>query len=319
MLLPHWERQDTGATIVSALGAFPAAGVLLLVGERLPRAAFHVLLALGTLIITAGVYFGNDGTGSLTAAVFYIWVALYAFTFFSRCWAAVHIAIVGVGYGTVLFVQHVHAGAAQWLLVVGTTVVSGMVVAALVGDVRSVARRDGLTGLWNRRALEEDLERHLKSAGRDDHAVTLAILDLDDFKSYNTELGHHGADRLLVELARAWSDELRPDDCLARYGGDEFALVCPRATVDDVDHLVRRLRSIAPPPVRFSAGVAGWFRGESAEDLERRADDALLDAKRSGRSLTLVAPFPDPDAAMRRPMSRAGARHGESQAAPQHW
>ena len=290
MLLPHWQRQDTAATVIAALAAYPAAGLLLLVGDRLPRLAFHVLLALGTSIITLGVYFGNDGTGSLTAAVFYIWVALYTFTFFSRRWASFHVAIVGVGYGAVLFVQHVHAGAAQWLLVVGTTVVTGMVVAALVGEVRAVARRDGLTGLWNRRALEEDLERHLKSAARDRHPVTLAILDLDDFKRHNTELGHHGADRLLVELADVWSEQLRPDDCLARYGGDEFALVCPRAGVDDVEQLVRRLRSVAPSPVGFSAGVAGWSDGETAEDLERRADDALLDAKRSGRALTLVAP-----------------------------
>jgi diguanylate cyclase (GGDEF)-like protein len=290
MLLPHWERQNTIATVVTALAAYPAAALLLLFGERLPRVAFHVLLTLGTLMITLGVYFGNDGTGSLTAAVFYIWVALYAFTFFSRRWAAVHVAIVGVAYGTVLVAQHVHAGAAQWLLVVGTTVASGMVVASLVDEVRAVARRDGLTGLWNRRALEEDLERHLRSAGRDHHAVTLAILDLDDFKAHNTKLGHHGADRLLVDLAEAWTCQLRPDDCLARYGGDEFALVCPRSTVDDVEQLVRRLRAAAPDPVRFSAGVAGWSPGESAEELERRADDALLDAKRAGRALTLRAP-----------------------------
>jgi len=299
MLLPHWQRQDTAATVVVARAAYPAAAILLLIGDRLPRPAFHVLLALGTLIITLGVYFGNDGTGSLTAAVFYIWVALYAFTFFSRRWASFHVAIVGAGYAAVLAVQHVHAGAAQWLLVVGTTVVTGMVVAALVGEVRAVARRDGLTGLWNRRALEEDLDRHLKSAARDRHPVTLAILDLDDFKRHNTELGHHGADRLLVELADVWSEQLRPDDCLARYGGDEFALVCPRADVDAVERLVHRLRSVAPSPVGFSAGVAGWALGESAEDLERRADDALLDAKRAGRALTLVAPSvgaPEPSA-----------------------
>jgi diguanylate cyclase (GGDEF)-like protein len=317
MLLPHWARQDTTATVISAMAAYPAAGVLLFAGERLPRVAFHLLLALGTLIITLGVYFGNDGTGSLTAAVFYIWVALYAFTFFSRRWAVVHIAVVGIGYGTVLSVRHVHAGAAQWLLVVGTTVASGMVVAALVDEVRAVARRDGLTGLWNRRALEEDLDRHLKSARRDHHSVTLAIIDLDDFKDHNTTLGHHGADRLLVELAHGWSAELRPDDCLARYGGDEFALVCPRSTVDDVEQLVRRLRSVAPSPVGFSAGIAGWAHGESAEELERRADDALLDAKRSGRASTLVAPGPGPAAGLAGRTPGTGALGGGTATAPQ--
>jgi diguanylate cyclase (GGDEF)-like protein len=301
MLLPHWRRQDTTATVISAAAGYPLAFLLFRFGERAPRTVFHALLASGTAIITLGVYFGNDGAGSLTAAVFYIWVALYAFTFFSRLWAAAHVGLVGLGYALVLAVQHVHAGAAQWLLVVGTAVVSGIVVAMLVDEVRSVARRDGLTGLYNRRALEEDLERTLAVNRREHHDVAMAILDLDDFKGHNTELGHHGADRLLVALASAWTDELRAGDCLARYGGDEFALVCPRTTVDEAHQLVDRLRSVTPAPVKFSAGLAGWISGETGENLERRADDALLEAKRSGRGLTVLAPSVGTGTASARP------------------
>src|SRR4051794_38044225 len=261
LLLPHWQRQDTTATAISALAAYPAAFVLFVAGRRLPRQVFHLLLAEGTVIITLGVYFGNRSGGSLTAAVFYIWVALYAFCFFSRTAAVAHICVVALGYASVLWLQHVQGGAAQWLLVVGTALVSGLVVAMLVDEIRSVARRDGLTGLWNRRALEEDLERHLGSARREHFEVTLAIIDLDDFKHYNTRLGHNGADALLVELSTRWGSELRPEDCLARYGGDEFALVCPRSSQKDVMRLLERLRRTAPTPLTFSAGLATWMQG----------------------------------------------------------
>jgi diguanylate cyclase (GGDEF)-like protein len=300
LMLPHWSQQNTTATAVSALAAYPAAAVLLRVGRRLPQYAFHLLLCEGTLIITLGVYFGNRGVGSLTAAVFYIWVALYACCFFSRKAAAMHLTIVAVGYGAVLWLQHAPGGGGQWLLVTGTVIVTGIVVGMLVDEIRSVARRDGLTGLWNRRALEEDLERCLATARREGGKVTLAIIDLDDFKACNTRLGHTGADALLVEVATAWRRELRPYDCLARYGGDEFALVCPKSSTDDVIALLERLRRAAPS-LTFSAGVATWSNGESAESLERRADGLLFEAKRSGGNRTAVPP--DARAAIRSPVS----------------
>jgi len=129
--------------------------------------------------------------------------------------------------------------------------------------------------------------------------VTLAIIDLDDFKQYNTRVGHNGADAILVELSTRWSCELRPDDCLARYGGDEFALVCPRSSQAEVVRLLERLRETAPTPVTFSAGLATWLPGETAEDLERRADAALFAAKDRGAGAVTAAPIDH--AARRRP------------------
>jgi diguanylate cyclase (GGDEF)-like protein len=304
LALPHWRTQDTTATVVCALGGYPVAAILLVRGARLPRIAFHLLLATGTAIITLGVYFGHQGGGSLTAAVFYIWVALYAFNFFPRPVAAVHVVVIALGYAIVLWVEGVEGGAAQWLLVVGTAVVSGLVVSMLVEEVRSVARRDGLTGLWNRRALEEDLERHLAGAARERFAVTVAIIDVDHFKQCNSALGHHGADAVLVELAARWARELRACDCLARYGGDEFAIVFPRSTVPEVGAVLDRLRRSLPEGITVSAGVAGWNAPETGEELERRADSALFEAKRRGRNrvvTTAAAASPAPPVLSGRP------------------
>jgi diguanylate cyclase (GGDEF)-like protein len=295
LALPHWHQQDTRSTAVCALVGYPMAALLFRYGARLPRWGFHALLAIGTLIITLGVYFGHNAGGSFTASVFYVWVALYAFNFFGRRAAAGQVAWIAACYGAVLWIEHVPGGAAQWLLVVGTAVVSGLVVALLVEEVRTVARRDGLTGVWNRRALEEDLERVLASASRDRFDVAFAILDLDRFKGCNDTLGHHGADEILVQLATSWSAELRPSDLLARFGGDEFAIVFPRSSQDDAVAALERLRASAPGRLTFSAGVTAWIRGEAAGDLESRADALLYRAKREGRDRVMAAPEPAAD------------------------
>jgi diguanylate cyclase (GGDEF)-like protein len=178
------------------------------------------------------------------------------------------------------------------LLVVGTAIVSGLVVAALVEEVRSVGRRDGLTGVWNRRALEEDLTRVLAGANRDQHPVAFAILDLDRFKTCNDTLGHHGADGILMQLAAIWTNELRPTDLLARFGGDEFAIVFPRSTISESVIVLERLRDAAPTGITFSAGIASWRPGEAPDALEGRADALLYQAKREGRDRIVAAVEP---------------------------
>src|SRR5438309_2364266 len=84
LALPHWRGTNTTATALTAACGYPAALILVRFGARLMQAAFHLLLAAGTLIVTLGVYFNHNGAGAITSAVFYIWVALYSFNFFSR-------------------------------------------------------------------------------------------------------------------------------------------------------------------------------------------------------------------------------------------
>jgi diguanylate cyclase (GGDEF)-like protein len=166
----------------------------------------------------------------------------------------------------------------------------------LVGQVRRqadelerLASTDSLTGLPNRRVWEDALPRELARSTRFGTPLAIALLDLDDFKGHNDEHGHHGGDRLLKEVAALWPGELRESDLLVRYGGEEFALLLLDCGAVDVHGVVEKVRRATPGGLTCSAGVALWDGTESADELTRRADDALYEAKRGGRDRTAVA------------------------------
>jgi diguanylate cyclase (GGDEF)-like protein len=182
--------------------------------------------------------------------------------------------LLAVSFGTVLSV-----------LVWRSQKASRDVVAAL----DRMAREDGLTGITNRRGLDDGLAIELARARRTRLELTVVMLDLDHFKRYNDRRGHGAGDRLLRTAAQTWRRQLRPTDLLARYGGEEFTLVLPSCDADAACQLVERLRSPMPERQTFSAGVATWEQHESPEQLLARADGALLVAKKQGRNRTVVA------------------------------
>jgi diguanylate cyclase (GGDEF)-like protein len=150
------------------------------------------------------------------------------------------------------------------------------------GHLRSLARSDGLTGVANRRAWDEELVRAVRAAGP--HSpLALALLDVDDFKLHNDRGGHQAGDRLLREVTAAWSALLRKTDILARIGGDEFAVLLRDCSADAARDVMERLRVSTPEGVTSSVGLASWEEGEPAQALWARADAALYRAKASGR------------------------------------
>lgn len=158
-----------------------------------------------------------------------------------------------------------------------------------IGALGRLVFTDPLTGLTNRRGLDDCLPVELSRAKRIGSPLTAVMLDLDFFKRYNARHGHAGGDALLRGASQGWRKQLRPTDVLARYGGEEFTLVLPGCDVDQACILIDRLRPLVPDRQTFSAGVAIWNQSESGAELLRRADDALLRAKRNGRNRTVVA------------------------------
>jgi diguanylate cyclase (GGDEF)-like protein len=169
-------------------------------------------------------------------------------------------------------------------------------------DVRTAASTDALTGLLNHGAMQVRVREEIARAAREERPLSCVLIDLDDFKRVNDELGHPAGDALLRRVADALRAEVRPYDQVARYGGDEFVLVLPGAderTARTVAERVRaRVQEGAPhahdgPLGTCSIGVSGWGPGMSADELLDAADRALLLAKRTGKGRVAVA---NPDA-----------------------
>jgi diguanylate cyclase (GGDEF)-like protein len=151
--------------------------------------------------------------------------------------------------------------------------------ADMLAQLADIASTDALTGLPNRRAWEQ----HLAQTLAEEERVTITMLDLDYFKSFNDTHGHLAGDRLLRETAAAWGEELRAGDFVARLGGDEFALLLPDCNAANALEVVERLRRRIPSEQTCSAGIAGLEPGMGHETLMARADTALYEAKSAGR------------------------------------
>lgn len=162
----------------------------------------------------------------------------------------------------------------------------------LLGKVQDMARHDSLTGLPNRRALEEQLPQEMARARRAGSSLCVAIIDIDHFKDYNDRHGHLAGDEVLRACAAAWDESLRGEDTIARFGGEEFLVLLPRTDPEQAGEIVERLRARTPMGQTCSAGLACWDFGESIDGLLARADKALYLAKAGGRDQIAEAPSP---------------------------
>ena len=172
-------------------------------------------------------------------------------------------------------------------------------IAALVGSelerrelVRRLAidaRTDVLTGMANRRAWDDRLPGALRSAERLGHPLSVVLLDIDYFKSFNDVHGHPSGDAALREIGVRWRALTRDIDLLARIGGEEFGLVLAGCGADEAIVVADRLRAEMPPGLTASAGVATWSGAASAEQVVAEADRALYRAKRDGRDRVCVS------------------------------
>jgi diguanylate cyclase (GGDEF)-like protein/PAS domain S-box-containing protein len=160
----------------------------------------------------------------------------------------------------------------------------------LIAEVQILARSDALTGLPNRRALDDQLPREMSRALRAEAPLCLALIDIDHFKVYNDTHGHLAGDAVLRDCAVAWRGELRGEDTILRFGGEEFLVVLPGCDTVGATEIVERLRAVTTNEQTCSAGLAMWRPGESVDELVGRADAALYEAKEAGRDQLVSAP-----------------------------
>jgi diguanylate cyclase (GGDEF)-like protein len=196
---------------------------------------------------------------------------------------------------TVLFLEGLDGQVDAWpVIAAGAAVMSVLVLLRFVDlfsvvqtqavQLAALARTDALTGAANRRTWDHELSRACQFA-RDHHRrLSVAILDIDHFKSYNDSHGHLAGDEVLRACAKAWDSALRGEDTIVRFGGEEFLVLLPDTAPEQAAEIVERLRRTTPMGQTCSAGLALWDHTESIDDLLRRADEALYLAKASGRN-----------------------------------
>lgn len=155
---------------------------------------------------------------------------------------------------------------------------------------------DALTGLHNRRWLDEVFVRQITRCRCDDKPLTVIMLDVDHFKSFNDNYGHIAGDQALCTLARTLIAHLRPTDQVARYGGEEFLLIMPETTLHEARVVAERVRlavastpvmtddCVSLPAVTISLGLTEMRPDDTAEKLIAAADAAMYRAKQSGRN-----------------------------------
>lgn len=168
--------------------------------------------------------------------------------------------------------------------------------------LQDAAMRDAVTGLHNRRFLKESMTHEEIRARRHGQALAIIMIDVDHFKEFNDTLGHIAGDAILRAVGQCMLSVARGEDIVARYGGDEFALMMANATsqiaCERAELIRQQVRDLQiahnggqPGCVTLSVGVAVWpEHGESAEAVLQAADAALLKAKQAGRDRVILAP-----------------------------
>lgn len=148
---------------------------------------------------------------------------------------------------------------------------------------------DPLTGLANRRLLHIFGQKLTPRTARQHSVFSALMADIDDFKIYNDQSGHDQGDQLIVEIARSIQNCIRQEDLAVRYGGDEFLVIFPDTTLTATRHVADRIRQTiaAKMPITLSCGIAAYGQDLSLDDVIRRADMALLQAKRNGKDSLL--------------------------------
>jgi diguanylate cyclase (GGDEF)-like protein len=230
-------------------------------------------------------------------------------------WPGSYLCVPMVAQGEtvgVLHLQHTGAGGAgaapywtvdrqQLARTVADSVGLALANLRLRDSLRQQSIRDPLTGLFNRRYLEETLERELSRSGREKQPVGIVMIDIDHFKQFNDAWGHEAGDRLLRDFGALLRSHIRAGDIACRYGGEEFTLILPSAEANVICERVQNLvtaagnlhgdeAAAAGQAITISVGIALFpSHGSDGAELLRAADKALYAAKHAGRNRMSIA------------------------------
>lgn len=270
--------QPTELAALAGTGAVLLAGCVWVLSERIPLLGFELLAAVGALGTSLLIAHARSHGGMMIGAFAYPWIAIYAAHFFPRRAVNALGLLISVAFAVALLLSGLSHVAIYWAIVTATIWSICVLLRNLSASVRREANTDHLTGLFNRGGFMSVAVRERALADRTGAPLTVALVDLDDFKQVNDRDGHAAGDRMLVALTHSWRERMRASDTLARYGGDEFALLLPSTTSAAAAAVLERLGR-DEDPVRWSVGLSEWLPGEELDAVLARADSRLYEDK----------------------------------------
>ena len=298
------QAPDASRVGIAAMASLALAGALFCFvgGPRLPHWFFPFAVAAATILVAGGIYFSDRAFSSYF--LFFVWAVVWSFYFLPSWQGFALIVFIGAIYPLVVSgMRHDDEIEQRWMMLMGTLVVVGVLVAllrqrldALIERLSDAARTDPLTGLLNRRGFDEVLDIELARAERAGSSCSLILADLDHFKRVNDAYGHPEGDKVLERFAQLLETAKRRIDSVARVGGEEFALVLPDTDEHGAFVSAERMRRLAREefanyrmPLTVSFGVASYPRhGADPDALVSAADQALYAAKELGRDRSAI-------------------------------
>lgn len=302
LALPRPSSVDEGVLSLIAVTAAISGGLLYRYSGRASSAAIHTTLALASVLVSLCVYFSGAAAGIYN--VMFVWVVIVAACVASRRALAMHVAWTLLTYGTAIlalegeslgwspvtrfvltgFALAASGAAVSWLVEGRRSAEAGLqreieTRKELQQELEHLANHDPLTGVANRRRLEDHLKTVLADAARTGAPLCLISLDLDGFKDFNDKHGHAAGDRLLKSAASSWNTVLRTGDVITRMGGDEFLVVLPDCPFGVSTQVASRLREAVPDGQSCSVGVTMWNGSDSADEFLLAADNELYRTK----------------------------------------
>ena len=279
-VFPPDQRPPLWIPLTVSIFAFLTAGSVFLRGRRLRTFSAAIIVGAFQAMLLF-LSWGSSNLNRATVAGMLIVVGVVFSAWFFPTWFA-----RAVGYSSLALFSVITAwkhpnndGYLIILAIVSLSVILTEVFGSFKSNLEQSSLTDHLCGVWNRRGFENLLEKEIRAVDRTGEPLSVIFIDLDDFKSVNDALGHHGGDRVLREVAVGLESQVRSGDSVARLGGDEFVVLLPRTAANDANRLAERLR-LAVTGCPWSFGVAEYAAGATAQQFIERSDKEMLDQKR---------------------------------------
>ena len=283
---------------------------------RLPKPIAALLTVLGVLVVAEVDFI--SGVELRIYPLYYLPIAFAAW-YVGRAWTVVAVALSTLAWAGANYLAGLQfTGPGVWLFNTAMLGTSFLVVGLLLAQLKlalthekQLSRLDPLTSLLNARAFHEEAARVVSVARRKNRPVTIAYIDLDDFKGLNDTHGHHEGDEMLRQVAAAIRACTRISDVAARMGGDEFVLLLPETGHNEARLSLDRLRGVlvkalakAPHPVTASIGAVVFDTVTGSVDaMVRAADQSMYAAKAAGKDRLVLDTAADPEAVALRHMA----------------